>query len=134
MHSIQHPQIDSSHYNIRWFLLSRAEEISRGDILCSPDTFSSSQVNIVSAQTTASTIPITNFAKNPYYKGDLAENQTYMISVGLQIKPVRLKLFNGTVNEIKPESKPVAFFPSQTYVLLKPDSQGTRIIGRGIIE
>ena len=22
MHSIQHPQIDSSHYNIRWFLLS----------------------------------------------------------------------------------------------------------------
>jgi selenocysteine-specific translation elongation factor len=111
-----------------------AEEISRGDVLCSPDTFSSSHVKVVSAQTTASTIPTTNFAKNAYYKGDLAENQTYMISVGLQIKPVKLKLSNGTVNEIKPESKPVVFFPGQTYVLLRPDSQGTRIIGRGIIE
>ena len=109
-----------------------AEEISRGDVLCSPD--SSSQVNIVSAETTTSKISTTNFVKNTYYRGDLAENQTYMISIGLQIKPVRLKLFNGTVIEIKPESKPVAFFPGQTYVLLKPDSQGTRIIGRGIIE
>jgi hypothetical protein len=27
MHSIQHPQIDSSHYNIRWFLLSLAKDI-----------------------------------------------------------------------------------------------------------
>jgi selenocysteine-specific translation elongation factor len=109
-----------------------AEEISRGDVLCSPE--SSSHVKVVSAETTTSTISTTNFAKNPYYKGDLAENQTYMISVGLQIKPVKLKLFNGTVIEIKPEIKPVAFFPGQTYVLLKPDSQGTRIIGRGIIE
>jgi hypothetical protein len=91
-------------------------------------------VKVVSAETTMSTISTANFAKNPYYKGDLAENQTYMISVGLQIKPVKLKLFNGTVIEIKPESKPVAFFPGQTYVLLKPDSQGTRIIGKGIIE
>jgi selenocysteine-specific translation elongation factor len=109
-----------------------AEEISRGDVLCSPE--SSSHVKVVSAETTTSTISTANFAKNPYYKGDLAENQTYMISVGLQIKPVKLKLVNGTVIEIKPESKPVAFFPGQTYVLLKPDSQGTRIIGRGIIE
>jgi selenocysteine-specific translation elongation factor len=109
-----------------------AQEISRGDVLCSPD--SSSHVKVVSAETTTSTISTTNFAKNPYYKGDLGENQTYMISVGLQIKPVKLKLFNGTVIEIKPENKPVAFFPGQTYVLLKPDSQGTRIIGRGIIE
>src|SRR5919206_2362510 len=104
-----------------------AEEISRGDVLCSPDF--SSHVKVVSAETTTSKIATTNFAKNSYYKGDLAENQTYMISIGLQIKPVKLKLSNGTVIEIKPESKPVAFFPGQTYVLLKPDSQGTRIIG-----
>ena len=109
-----------------------AEEISRGDVLCSPD--SSSHVKVVSAETTTSAISAANFAKNPYYKGDLAENQTYMISVGLQIKPVKLKLSNDTIIEIKPESKPVAFFSGQTYVLLKPDSQGTRIIGRGIIE
>jgi selenocysteine-specific translation elongation factor len=109
-----------------------AEELSRGDVLCSLE--SSSHVKVVSAETTTSKISTTNFAKNPYYKGDLAENQTYMISVGLQIKPVKLKPVSGTVIEIKPESKPVAFFQGQTYVLLKPDSQGTRIIGRGIIE
>jgi hypothetical protein len=40
----------------------------------------------------ASTLIISRakFVKYPYYKGDLAENQTYLISVGLQIKPVRL--------------------------------------------
>ena len=81
------------------------------------------------------TISTTKFVKNSYYKGDLAENQTYMISVGLQIKPVRLKLVNGTaVEKIIPESKPIVFFPGQIYVLLKPDSQGTRIIGKGILE
>ena len=48
-----------------------AEEISRGNVVCSPD-YSSSHVKVVSAETTTSKISTTNFAKNPYYKGDLA--------------------------------------------------------------
>ena len=111
-----------------------AEQISRGDVLCLPN---SSYMKAIPAATTTTTTTIstTKFVKNSYYKGDLAENQTYMISVGLQIKPVRLKLVNGTaVEKIIPESKPIVFFPGQIYVLLKPDSQGTRIIGKGILE
>ena len=61
------------------------------------------------------------------------ENQTYLISVGLQIRPVRSKLLDGLAVEIIPESKSIVFFPGQTYVLLSPDSQGTRIIGKGIL-
>jgi selenocysteine-specific translation elongation factor len=114
-----------------------AEQIARGDILCSEDS-SSSIVKVVSpvvatAADTASTIASTDFMKNSYYKGDLAENQTYLISVGLQIKPVRLKLLDGLGVEIVPENRPIVFFPGQTYVLLKPDSKGTRIIGKGIL-
>ena len=114
-----------------------AEQIARGDILCSEDS-SSSHVKVVSpvaatAADTASTIASTDFMKNSYYKGDLAENQTYLISVGLQIKPVRLKLLDGLGVEIVPKNRPIVFFPGQTYVLLKPDSQGTRIIGKGIL-
>jgi selenocysteine-specific translation elongation factor len=120
-----------------------AEQISRGDILCLPNSSYMKAIPAAATMTTkttttistGSTIPTTKFVKNSYYKGDLAENQTYMISVGLQIKPVRLKLVNGAaVEKIIPESKPIVFFPGQIYVLLKPDSQGTRIIGKGILE
>jgi hypothetical protein len=71
--------------------------------------------------------------KNSCYKVDLVENQTYLVSVGLQIRPVRLKLLDWLTVEIVPESKSIVFFPRQTYVLLNPDSQGTRIIGKGIL-
>ncbi len=114
-----------------------AEQVSRGDILCSSD----SHTNIISspvpptirAEASTSTTSRTKFVKNPYYKGDLTENQTYIISVDLQIKPVRLKILDNMTIEIMPENKPIAFFANQTYVLLKPDNQGTRIIGKGIL-
>jgi selenocysteine-specific translation elongation factor len=120
-----------------------AEQISRGDVLCLPNSSYLKAIPAATATTTTTTTTIstgptistTKFVKNSYYKGDLAENQTYLISVGLQIKPVRLKLVNGiAVEKIIPESKPIVFFPGQIYVLLKPDSQGTRIIGKGILE
>ena len=121
-----------------------AEQISRGDVLCLPNSSYMKAIPAAAAAaaatttTTISTVPTistTKFVKNSYYKGDLAENQTYMISVGLQIKPVRLKPVNGTaVEKIIPESKPIVFFPGQIYVLLRPNSQGTRIIGKGILE
>jgi selenocysteine-specific translation elongation factor len=116
-----------------------AEQISRGDVLCLPNSSYMKTITATGATTTTTitttTISTTKFVKNSYYKGDLAENQTYLISVGLQIKPVRLKLVNDTaVEKIIPESKPIVFVPGQIYVLLKPDSQGTRIIGKGILE
>ncbi|MGH9923638.1 MAG: EF-Tu/IF-2/RF-3 family GTPase, partial [Nitrososphaerales archaeon] len=98
-----------------------ADEISRGDIICPPDT-----INVSSGSLSA------KFTKSSFFKADLAENQTYMLSIGLQIKPAKIKQ-TGDSLEITPE-KPVAYRPGQICVLLKPDSQGTRIVGKGIIQ
>ena len=102
-----------------------ADDVSRGDVLCSPD---SSSIKIA-------TNPIVpGFIKNPYYKGNLTDNQTYIISLGAQIKPVKIKNSATTNNnntiEIIPE-KPFVYFLGQPYALLKPDNDGTRIIGKG---
>ena len=98
-----------------------AEEISRGDIICSRDA-----VNISSGPLEV------KFVKSPFYKGELAENQMYMLSVGMQIRPARIKNRDGSL-EISVE-KPLAFQKGQSCVLLKPDNQGTRIIGKGQIQ
>ena len=63
--------------------------------------------------TTLSSISTTEFVKNSSYKGEIAENETYLISVGLQIKPVRLKLDGIAVEKIIPGNKPIVFFPGQ---------------------
>ena len=100
-----------------------ADDISRGDVLCSPD---SSSIKM------GTTPIIARFIKNPYYKGNLTDNQTYIVSLGAQIKPVKMKNSATTNNtiEIIPE-KPFVYFLGQPYALLKPDNSGTRIIGKG---
>jgi selenocysteine-specific translation elongation factor len=99
-----------------------AEEISRGDIICTPDAVKISNGPLM-----------VNFTKSPFYKGDLAENQMYMLSLGMQIRPARIKAAGEGRLEITAE-KPVAYLPRQSCVLLKPDNQGTRIIGKGQIQ
>lgn len=98
-----------------------AGDISRGDVLCAPGA-----VKVTSGVFSA------KFVKSPFFKGDLAENQMYMLSAGMQIRPVKVKLA-GDVLEITPE-KPLVFQPGQPCMLLKPDSASTRIIGKGIIQ
>ena len=100
-----------------------ADDISRRDVLCSN---SSSNLRV-----TADVIPA-EFIKSPYHKGDLTKNQTYLLSVGLQIKPVKIKHTNIDTIEIIPE-KPLVFFSGQNCALLKPDNPGTRIVAKGTI-
>jgi selenocysteine-specific translation elongation factor len=101
-----------------------ADDVSRGDVLCSP-----SSLNLKVA---TNAIPA-EFIKSPYYKGNLTENQKYIISIGIQIKPVKIKSNNTDRVEIIPE-KSLVFLSGQPYALLKPDNVGTRIIGKGIIQ
>jgi len=103
-----------------------ADEISRGDVLCS---HSSSNLRVT---TDADAIPA-EFIKSPYYKGDLIDNQTYLLSIGMQIKPVKIKHTNSDTIQIIPD-KSCVFFSGQYYALLKPDNLGTRIIGKGVIQ
>lgn len=100
-----------------------AGDISRGDIICAPGT-----VKVASGPVAA------KFQKSPFFKGELADNQMYMLSAGMQIRPVKVKLVSGSdMLEITPE-KPMVYLPGQPCVLLKPDSQTTRIIGKGVFQ
>lgn len=101
-----------------------AEDISRGDVLCPPN----SQILKLATEDISA-----DFEKSAYYKGNITENQTYIISIGVQIKPVKIRHIN--TNEIKmiPE-KSLAYFSGQSYALLKPDNSGPRIIGKGILQ
>jgi selenocysteine-specific translation elongation factor len=74
-----------------------ADNISRGDVLCSPGSLK------LKVATDADAIPA-GFVKSSYYKGNfLTENQTYVISLGIQIKPVKIKYNNTDTIEIIPE-------------------------------
>jgi selenocysteine-specific translation elongation factor len=97
------------------------DEISRGDIICSPDAFKVSDGVIT-----------VKFTKSPFFKDALSESQLYMVSNGLQIDPARLEQIDGVL-KIAPE-KPLAYNTGQTCLLLKPDSQRSRIVGKGLIE
>lgn len=98
-----------------------ADDISRGDVICAPDA----------VRVSSGTITV-KFAKSLLFKGDLPENHTYMVSVGMQVKSAKVKL-EGEILQVTPE-KPIAYKAGQTLVLLKPDSQGTRIAGRGSMQ
>lgn len=95
-----------------------AEEISRGDIICAPGAIKTANDHIA-----------IRFKKSPFYKGDVLDNQMYMMSVGMQIRPVKVKT-EGEMLHVSFE-KSIGYQAGQTCVLLKPDSSGTRIIGKG---
>ena len=95
------------------------KEIERGDIICSGD----------SMKTVVTEILVTNFSKNKYYNGEITDTQTYLISVGLQIKPLKI-LINNTKILLTLE-KPIAYHEKQKFLILKPDSKTTRIIAEG---
>jgi len=97
-----------------------ADDISRGDIICTPDAVKVSEGTIAM-----------KFEKTPLFREDLPENHTYMISVGMQVRAVKIKKAKEMI-ELGLD-KPIAYHEGQTCVLLKPDSQSTRIVGKGTL-
>lgn len=97
------------------------DEISRGDILSNMDHHITGLDNLS-----------LEFKKIDYYKNDLSENQSYLISLGLQIKSVKIKKESDTTLKIISE-KPIAFRKGDKAILLNPDSKDIRIIGHGKI-
>src|ERR671918_519268 len=95
------------------------DEITRGDIL-SNDTYLTSAVQEL----------IIDFDMVPFYKNDLSENHLYLLSIGTQIKPAKIKkLENGKLKIIS--EKQFSFKASDIAILLNPDSKDIRIIGSG---
>ena len=99
-----------------------AKDISRGDVITSPGF----------AKIAAADFQL-NFIKNPYFKEEISETQNYMMSVGLQIRTVKIKVMPDSILLISFE-KPLAFVGNDLCILFKPDSKSMRIMGHGIME
>jgi selenocysteine-specific translation elongation factor len=99
-----------------------AKDISRGDVITSPGF----------AKIAAADFQL-NFIKNPYFKEEISETQNYMMSVGLQIRTVKIKVMPDSILLISFE-KPLAFVENDLCILFKPDSKSMRIMGHGIMK
>ncbi len=94
------------------------DDVQRGDLLCVTDSVKiSNEITL-------------DYKPNKFFKAELAENQMFLVNVGLQIKPAKiislkpLKLSLG---------KAIAFDKEDICVILKPESQTIRIVGSGFI-
>jgi len=96
----------------------KPDNVSRGDVISEKD-----------AVTVNSTITL-DFVKSPFYKGDVAENQGCLVSVGLQIKAA--KFVSITPLKLQFE-KTIVYKPGDIAVILKPESNTIRIFGNGAI-
>jgi selenocysteine-specific translation elongation factor len=99
-----------------------AKDISRGDVITSPGF---AKIAVADFQL--------KFIKNPYFKEKISETQNYMMSVGLQIRTVKIKEISDSILLISFE-KPLAFVKNDLCILFKPDSKSMRIMGHGIME
>jgi selenocysteine-specific translation elongation factor len=99
-----------------------AKDISRGDVITSPGF-----AKIATADFQL------KFIKNPYFKEEISETQNYMMTVGLQIRTVKIKVMPNSILLISFE-KPLAFVKNDLCILFKPDSKSMRIMGHGIME
>ncbi len=97
------------------------DEMTRGDILSNFNHFTSADQEL-----------IMDFNMVPFYKNDLSENHLYLLSIGTQIKPVKLKKLENDKLKIISE-KLFSFRAKDIAILLNPDSKGIRIIGSGSI-
>ncbi len=96
-----------------------AKDVSRGDIITSPGL---SKIISDSFQI--------KFNKNPFFKEDIIETQNYMISVGLQIRTVKIKKIGDNEIVITLE-KPIAYIKNNLCIVFSPDSKTMRIMGYG---
>ena len=94
------------------------DDVQRGDILCQPDSLISSQEIAI------------EYHQSTFYKGDLAENQMYLVNIGLQIRPAKILSLNPMKLSL---GKPAVFEKNDICVVLKPESQTIRIVGSGKI-
>ncbi|OLE39233.1 MAG: elongation factor Tu, partial [Thaumarchaeota archaeon 13_1_20CM_2_38_5] len=95
------------------------DDVQRGDLLCMPDTV------LVSNEIELDYIP------NKFFKEKIAENQTFLVNLGLQIKPAKITSLNPMRLSL---GKPAAYEKGEICVILKPESASIRIVGSGKIK
>mgnify|MGYP000910649332 CR=1 FL=1 len=97
---------------------AKPDEVSRGDV-----------ISVENAVDVKSEIEL-DFTKNPFFKGDIAENQGCLVSVGLQVKAAKFT----SISPLKLKfEKPIICKSGDIAVILKPESTTIRILGSGVI-
>ena len=94
------------------------DDVQRGDVLCAPDS-----VHVAQEITLA-------YVQNQFFKDKIGENQTFLVNIGLQIRPAK-------IISVKPmklsRGRSAVFDKNDICVILKPESQTIRIVGSGAI-
>ena len=97
---------------------AKPDEIRRGDVLSEDDSVK-----------VAEELEL-DFVKTPYYKGGMAEGQMCIASVGLRVMAGRF----SSVSPLKIRlDRPIAC-SDDVCAVLKPESEGIRILGSGLIK
>lgn len=108
----------------------KPDQVNRGDILCVYDDNNNNSNNSIKISNKL----VVDFTQTPYYKGDITTNQMYLVSIGLQIKAAKISSTNPfTLDLEKSIVHDTTHDTLSTVVLLKPESDGIRIVGSGSI-
>lgn len=98
---------------------AKPDDVGRGDIICEEDSVQvKSEIEL-------------DFKKNPFYKGEIAENQGCLVNIGLQIKAAKFSSISPLRLVFE---KPVVYNSGDIAVILKPESTTIRILGNGPIK
>ena len=71
-----------------------------------------------------------DYVQNQFFKDKIAENQIFLVNIGLQIRPAKIVSLNPMKLSL---GKPAVFDKNDICVILKPESQTIRIVGSGTI-
>lgn len=97
------------------------DEITRGDIISNEAHFTSALQEL-----------IIDFKLVPFYKNELSEIHSYLLSIGTQIRAAKIKKLEN--NKLKILSDSIfSFKAGDIAILLNPDSRDLRIVGSGKI-
>ena len=94
------------------------DDVQRGDVLCMPDKMLISQEIEI------------DYIQSKFFKDKVAENQMFLVSIGLQIRPVKIISLNPMKLSL---GKSTVYEKGDTCVILKPESASIRIVGSGKI-
>jgi selenocysteine-specific translation elongation factor len=70
------------------------------------------------------------YTQSKFFKDKVAENQMFLVSIGLQIRPVKIISLNPMKLSL---GKSTVYEKGDTCVILKPESASIRIVGSGKI-
>lgn len=94
------------------------DDVKRGDVLGMADKMLISQEIEI------------DYMQSKFFKDQIAENQMFLVSIGLQIRPVKIVSLNPMKLSL---DKPTVYEKGDTCVILKPESASIRIVGSGKI-